>query len=731
MPFGLQSATVSDGQMLLRVYRLTDKFGVILIKLSGALGAWIVQGVQGTVATIGGVFGLILAIILGILNVLLSILRIIASGIGALLSLVGVGVRRSAKTTVSVGGSGVQSVRTRVEESMARRAARDEVDVVINEDPLRIQNRQLSFLVLVLGIFVVGAVYIATDPSRGTNTPLGANLGADPALLLPAATAPSTGTNQDVGLIAPLPTVIPTATAVPAALSPRGSVAYVQRDVGQTDLWVVPVGSRNPVRITNNPADERDPEWNSTGTRLAYASRADGNWELYIYDLALQESERFTFDLSFHANPSWSPDDLWLAHEYYRNGNLDIWALRIDTAEPIEITNHPAPDFSPDWSPANDGREIAFVSWRDGNQDIYVIDLNTRDIINVTNTPLINEDHPKWSPDGRFIAYSALDQGSEKVFVKNLDNPSEAPQVLGFGREPAWSPDGSSVVFAVDSIDGSRTEFVAVSFGDGGVPSQIVSAGVGATSPTWSLQTTPPNLVSSGGLPLGIDSNLFVEQASESPAGAPYRLQNIGNVQVDPPLLSDRVDDSFVAVRQRVLESAGYDFLGELDDAFWSLDRPVEPGTPRRSWHMTGRSIAIVRNKILGFPPIIEIMREDLGVNTFWRVYVRVDDASQSGQLGEPLRDMPWDFTSVEGGDVEAYNLGGRLRPEMPQGYYIDLTQIMSDYGWAREPAGAQWRANANTRNYWLFTKRDALEWFEAMQEIYTDGEIAGFAPQS
>ena len=720
--------------MLLRVYRLTDKFGIILLKLSGAVGAWLAQGIQGTLAITGGIVGAITALIMALLSGVLFAFRLIGRGIASLVSFVGIGLRRGVKATASVTSSAssgtAQSARNRVEEAMARRAARDEVDVIINDDPLRVQNRRLSLLVLILGIFVVGAVYIATDPSRINTTPIGANVGANPASLLPA-TAQPTQDGDSVALIAPLPTVIPTATPIPAALSPRGSVAYVQRERAQSDLWIVPVGSRTPLRITNSVADERDPEWNSTGTRLAYASREDGNWELYIYDLALQQSERITFDLSFHANPSWSPDDLWLAHEYYRNGNLDIWAVRVDTAEPIEITNHPAPDFSPAWSPANDGREIAFVSWRDGNQDIYVTDLNTRDVRNITNTPLINEDNPQWSPDGRYIAYSALEQGSEKVFVKDVNNPSASAQVLGFGRTPAWSPDGSSVVFAVDSIDGSRTELVAVSFGDGGVPSQIVSAGVGASSPVWSLQTAPPNLVNSGGLPLGVADELFIEQEVEYPSGSPYRLQNIGNVQVDSPLLSDRVDNSFIAVRQRILEETGYDFLGELDSAFWDLERPVEPGTPRRSWHMTGRAIAIVRNKILGFPPIIEIVREDIGVNTLWRVYVRVDDASQSGQLGEPLRDMPWDFTSTDGGDVEAYNLGGRLRQDMPQGYYIDLTQIMQDFGWQREPASSDWRANANTRNYWLFTKRDGLEWFEAMQEIYTEGLIAGFAPQS
>jgi TolB protein len=90
---------------------------------------------------------------------------------------------------------------------------------------------------------------------------------------------------------------------------------------------------------------------------------------------------------------------------------------------------------------------------------------------------------------------------------------------------------------------------------------------------------------------------------------------------------------------------------------------------------------------------------------------------------------LPWDFASRTSGDVEAYDQGGRLRDVIPEGYYIDLTQLAADYGWMRVPAGVDWRANSNTINYWSFQKRDGLTWFEAMREIYTEGQLGGFAP--
>jgi len=69
------------------------------------------------------------------------------------------------------------------------------------------------------------------------------------------------------------------------------------------------------------------------------------------------------------------------------------------------------------------------------------------------------------------------------------------------------------------------------------------------------------------------------------------------------------------------------------------------------------------------------------------------------------------------------------VRTQVPEGYYIDLTQLAADFGWSRVAAGTDWRANSNTINYWAFQKRDGLSWFEGMREIYTEGQLVNFAP--
>jgi TolB protein len=709
--------------MLVRAYRLTDKLGVVILKCSVALSeaalanVWAVRRLLlGTL--VGGVLRVIWSLVRRIALLLWSVLRVALALVGTVALFFLNLTRRLTGTAAQYAGESASTV-------MARRAARAELEAELAEDPLKAQNRVLSGVIVVLLAALIGVVLWATNPApqpAAATVPLQFSGSLGQPETTPQVVTP--------GAAAVLPTPVPTATPIPAILEARGTLAYVVRENGRDNIWAVGVGERTPIRIVASPDDDRDPAWSPDGRRLAYASRQDGNWEIYIYDLQANTTTRMTYDLSFQGAPAWSPDSQWIAYESYQGDNLDIYLMRVDGGQIERLTSHPEPDFSPAWSP--DGRQIAFVSWRDGNQDIYVISLDDpRDeaAVNITNSPLRNEDYPAWSPDGRLIAYSAVDEGVEKVFIKPVDDPQAPAQVLARGRAPTWSPDGASLIVTVDSFDG--TQFVAMPFAQQGVATLVIPVAQRASRPHWVSAPLPPALVNSGGLPAPIPGSLYVEQVERSDGDPPYKLQSLLNVNTQIAALSDRVNDSFNALREQVNTQTGIDFLGELEDAFWRIDRLPQPGEERRNWLMTGRGFAINRNLIAGFPPPVEIVREDLDIHTYWRVFVRVAEDAQNGQLGEPLRRMPWDFISRNQGDVEAYNQGGRIRASMPQGYYVDLTQLASDYGWDRLPAGTDWRANFNSTNYWMFYKADGLTWYDAMRELYSEGELGGFAPRA
>jgi len=448
---------------------------------------------------------------------------------------------------------------------------------------------------------------------------------------------------------------------------------------------------------------------------------------------------RLTYTPGFEGAPTWSPDSAYIAFEGYtqQSQDLDIYVISSDPGRAgsegaLRVTYAPGPDIEPAWSPQ--GRQIAYTSVRDGNQDIRVIDLNNPNedlALNLTRSPDINEDHPAWNPDGTAVAYTATVDGIEGVYVKSIEQPDAAPVLVGRGKMPTWAPNGSSLVYSHDV--GQQTQLIAGTPGGFGAATDAIALPNRVTDPDWTATDLPRPFVESGGLPAGTDmaGPLFVENERQKADGL-YGMAPLNNVTAPQAFLSDRVNDSFEAMRIRVLERVGYDFLGTLEDAFWRLDRPPDPGEPEQNWHYTGRAIAIQRDLIYaGQPAPIEVVREDREVNTYWRVYVRVVAEAQNGSLGEPLRQIPWDLTARGSGDVEDYERGGRLKDSVPAGYYVDLTQISEDFGWQRAPAQRTWQFNFGAIQFWELHNTGGKSWTEAMLELYTSGELDAFLSEA
>jgi len=698
--------------MLLRAYRLTDRFALIALKTSLGAATLASDGVRVVLGRPTGRRSGLLGILGFIGALLMRFAMLIGGGVAAVAGLGGKAVTRG----VSGAAGGAQG-------AMARRATRAEMRAAIPEDPLRARNRALSGLLVMALAAVIGIVIWATQPRQNNGF-----LPANPDLAAALLSNPQTATATPVAGQPSVPQVIPTVTPLPAVLESRGTIAFTLRENGQTDLWAIPVTTRQPIRITNDPADERDPSWSPDGTKLAYASNRDGNWELYIYDLLTGQTRRMTFNLAYEGAPSWSPDSNWLVYESYQNRTLDVYVLPVTdvnaSLQPIASTS--AAEMSPAWSP--EGRQIAFIGVNETGADLYVVQLaDISNPVNVTQSAGRHEDSPAWSPDGAYLAYSATDAGLEKVFVQNMRDLTQPPQVLGRGRAPSWSPDGGAVIAAVNTV--GATHLTVYPFGSAEAIPQIISVPPRAADPVWTGQPLPAALINSGGLPSGTQT-LYIEQETRYANGI-YPLGVLTNgVQAPSPQLNNRVNDSFNALRERILQASGRDFLARLDDAFWDINQRPEAGEETRNWHKTGRAFSINKASALGgFPPEIEVVRVDGEVATHWQVFLRVDDGAQDGQLGEPLRALPWDFNSRTSSDVTAYQNGGKLRDSMPDGYYADITDIAEDYGWLPYAAGGDWRLNFNAINYWMFYKPEGMSWLDAMRELWTEDQLGGFAP--
>ena len=302
------------------------------------------------------------------------------------------------------------------------------------------------------------------------------------------------------------------------SFSPDGSrVAFSWNGPAQDSfgIYVQPIGSSEPTRLTRHAATGKFPAWSPDGRSIAFLREVDPRHAAVMVMPPFPGPERAVAttalgwpDLDYRDQGpalAWSADGKYLftLASADESGTCGIVRVSVETGEERRISTPPpgiAGDGSLSVSP--DGRTLAFTRTVTGlvNSDIHTISLVDGKVQRITFDERRILGHA-WSEDGQDLVFSSNRGGRVELWRIDVFGAKKAVRLTGAGESddslrtilqlyPAVSRRGHRLVYTQPSVVGPDIRRIDIARGLRTAPVRLISSTRGERSPQYSPDGT-------------------------------------------------------------------------------------------------------------------------------------------------------------------------------------------------------------------------------------------------
>lgn len=268
------------------------------------------------------------------------------------------------------------------------------------------------------------------------------------------------------------------------ALSPDGkTLAYLSSWTGTPQVFLMDIATRKSWAVAGRQFSKieyissrgRALSFSPDGRTLVFVGEKGQREYLYFYDISRRKLRRHKIkDLKAMSSPAFSPDGNTVALVGLQNGFSDLYAYRWKEKTLERLTQDERDDASPAFSP--DGRWLVYSGEanveKDGKtvhqRNLYCLDWSDRTIVPLTDMPESAE-QPAFSPDGSHVLFTADPDHVRDFYSLDLTSGEilRLTKVLGGNLHAQYSSDGKTILFSsfregeVNVYSGDRDRFLS------------------------------------------------------------------------------------------------------------------------------------------------------------------------------------------------------------------------------------------------------------------------------